>query len=139
MICSFESFGKMCKTAFFILIKNRRNVIPNYEHIIIPHASSTSEIKQMKHLPELNILTVWYVTSVSGFTGWYVALFWEDYEYFCWSSLNNLMKGENFLWSVSKMIEMKSLLKSELIGKDAFDISSWSGPSFILIFSFLIW
>ena len=64
--------------------------------------------------------------------GWYVALFWEDYRYFCCSSQNNLMKGEIFLWSVSKIIDLKSLLKSALTGKDVFDISSWSCPSFIL-------
>ena len=34
------------------------------------------------------------------------------------------MKGEIFLWSVSKITDLKSLLKSALTGKDAFDISS---------------
>ena len=34
------------------------------------------------------------------------------------------MKGEIFLWSVSKIIDLKSLLKSALTGKDAFDIFS---------------
>ena len=43
---------------------------------------------------------------------------------FLLSSQNNLMKGESFLWSVSKIIDLKSLLKSALTGKDAFDISS---------------
>ena len=33
------------------------------------------------------------------------------------------MKGEIFLWSVSKIIDLKSLLKPALSGKDAFDIS----------------
>ena len=33
------------------------------------------------------------------------------------------MKGKIFLWSVSKIIDLKSLLKSALTGKDAFDIS----------------
>ena len=42
LICSFESFGKMCKTAFSIFIKNSRNVIPKYEHIIVRHASHIS-------------------------------------------------------------------------------------------------
>ena len=42
LICSFESFGKMCQTAFSIFIKNSRNVIPKYEHIIVPHASQIS-------------------------------------------------------------------------------------------------
>ena len=89
-------------------------------------------MKYIKHLSELNKLTVWYVTSVSGFMGWYVALFWEDYRYFCCSSQNNLMKGEIFLWSVSKIIDLKSLLKSPLSGKGAFDISSSNCPSLIL-------
>ena len=57
---------------------------------------------------------------------WYVALFWEDCRYFCVSYQNNLMKGESFLCSVFKIIDSKSLLKSALTGKDAFDISSWS-------------
>ena len=43
LICSFESFGKVCKTAFSIFIKNSRNVIPKYEHIIVPHASCNVE------------------------------------------------------------------------------------------------
>ena len=43
LICSFESFGKVCKTAFSIFIKNIRNVIPKYEHIIVPHASCNVE------------------------------------------------------------------------------------------------
>ena len=43
LICSFESFGKVCKTAFSIFIKNSRNVIPEYEHIIVPHASCNVE------------------------------------------------------------------------------------------------
>ena len=30
LICSLESFGEMCKTAFSIFIKNSRNVIPKY-------------------------------------------------------------------------------------------------------------
>ena len=77
-------------------------------------------------------MTVWYATSVSGFMGWYVALFWEDYRYFCYSSQNNLMKGEIFLWSVSKIIDLKSLLKSALTGKEAFDISLRSYASFVL-------
>ena len=34
------------------------------------------------------------------------------------------MKGEIVFWSVSKIIDLKSLLKSALTGKDAFDISS---------------
>ena len=51
--------------------------------------------------------------------GWYVALFWEDCKYFCCSSQNNLMKSEIFLWAVSKIIDVKSLLKSALTGKDA--------------------
>ena len=34
------------------------------------------------------------------------------------------MKGEIFIWSVSKIINLKSLLKSALTDKDAFDISS---------------
>ena len=34
------------------------------------------------------------------------------------------MKGEIAFWSVSKIIDLKSLLKSALTGKDAFDISS---------------
>ena len=86
-------------------------------------------MKKIKHLSGLNKLTVWYVTSVSGFVGWYIALFWEDYRYFCCSSQNNLMKGEIILWSVSKIIDLKSLLKLGLTGKNAFDISSWSCPS----------
>ena len=57
---------------------------------------------------------------------WHVALFWEDCRYFCVSYQNNLMKGESFLCSVFKIIDSKSLLKSALTGKDAFDISSWS-------------
>ena len=61
-----------------------------------------------------------------GFMEWYVALFWEDCRYFCVSYQNNLMKGESFLCSVFKIIDSKSLLKSALTGKDAFDISSWS-------------
>ena len=74
---------------------------------------------------------MWYVTSVSGFMGWYGALFWEDYRCYCCSSQNKLiMKGEIFLWSVLK-IDLKSLLKSALTGKNAFDVSSWSCPSFI--------
>ena len=84
------------------------------------------------HLSELNKLTVWYVTSLSGFMEWYVELFWEDCRYFCCSSQNNLMKGEIFLWSVSKIIALKSLLKSALTDKDAFDIYFWSSPNFIL-------
>ena len=132
-------------------------MIPKYDHVIVSHASSIStftrivqtvlcwfhqtqcrrsEMRQIKHLPELNILTVWYVTSVSRIMRWYVALFWEDCRYFCCSSQNNLMKGEIFLWSVSKIIDLKSLLKSALTGKDAFDIFSWSYPSFILILCF---
>ena len=43
LICSFESFGKVCKTAFSIFIKNSRNGIPKYEHIIFPHASCNGE------------------------------------------------------------------------------------------------
>ena len=43
LICSFESFGKVCKTAFSIFIKNSRNVTPKYEHIIVPHASCNVE------------------------------------------------------------------------------------------------
>ena len=43
LICSFESFGKVCKTAFSIFIKNSRNVIPKYEHITVPHASCNVE------------------------------------------------------------------------------------------------
>ena len=42
-ICSFESFGKVCKTAFSIFIKNSRNVIPKYEHTIVPHAPCNVE------------------------------------------------------------------------------------------------
>ena len=34
------------------------------------------------------------------------------------------MKGEIFICSVSKIINLKPLLKSALTGKDAFDISS---------------
>ena len=34
------------------------------------------------------------------------------------------MKGEIVFSSVSKIIDLKSLLKSALTGKDAFDISS---------------
>ena len=34
------------------------------------------------------------------------------------------MKGEIFLWSVSKIINLKSLLKSALTGKNDIDISS---------------
>ena len=83
-------------------------------------------------MSELNKLTAWYVTSVSGFMGWCVALFWEDCRYFCCCSQNNLLKGEIFLWSVWEITDLKSLLKSALTGKDAFDISSWSCPSFIL-------
>ena len=63
---------------------------------------------------------------------WYVAIFLEDYRYFCCSSQNNLIKGEIFLWSVSKINDLKSLLRSALTRKDAFDISSWSCLSFIL-------
>ena len=37
-----------------------------------------SEMKQIKHLTELNKLTVGYVTSASGFMGWYVALLKKD-------------------------------------------------------------
>ena len=33
------------------------------------------------------------------------------------------MKGEIFLWSVSKIIDLKSFPKSALTDKDAFDIS----------------
>ena len=33
------------------------------------------------------------------------------------------MKGEIFIWPVSKIIDLKSLLKSAVTGKDAFDIS----------------
>ena len=43
LICSFESFGKVCKTTFSIFINNSRNVIPKYEHIIVPHASFNVE------------------------------------------------------------------------------------------------
>ena len=89
-------------------------------------------MKKIKHLSELNKLTVWYATSVQGFVGWYVALFWKDYRYFCCSSQNNHMKGEIFLWAVTKISDLKSLLKSALTVKNAFDISSWSCPSFIL-------
>ena len=81
---------------------------------------------------------MWYVTSVSGFMGWYGALFWEDYRCYCCSSQTKLiMKGEIFLWSVLK-IDLKSLLKSALTGKNAFDVSSWSCPSFISS-SFCLW
>ena len=92
----------------------------------------------MKHLIKLNWLTVSYVTSLSWFMGWYVALFWEDCRCFCCSSQNNLMKGEIFLWSVSKKVYLNSLLKSTLTGKHDFDISSRSCPSFILSFLFFI-
>ena len=40
LICLFEHFGKLCKTSFSVFIKNRGNVTPKYEYIIIPHASS---------------------------------------------------------------------------------------------------
>ena len=43
LICSFESFGKVCKTAFSIFVKNSRNKIPKYEHNIAPHASCNVE------------------------------------------------------------------------------------------------
>ena len=89
-------------------------------------------MKKIKHLSDLNKLTVWYVTSVPGFACWYVALFWEGYIYFCCPSENNLMKGAIFLWSVSKIVDLKTLLKSALTGKNAFDFSSWNCPSFIL-------
>ena len=46
------------------------------------------------------------------------------------------MKGERFLWSVSKINDLKSLLKSALTGKDT---SSWSFPSFVLTFLLPIW
>ena len=42
------------------------------------------------------------------------------------------MMGEIFLWSVSKIIDLKSWIKSALNGKDAFDIFSWSCLTFIL-------
>ena len=42
LICSFECFSKIYRTAFSIFIKNSRIVIPKYEHIIVPHASSIS-------------------------------------------------------------------------------------------------
>ena len=42
------------------------------------------------------------------------------------------MKGEIMLWSVSKITDLKSLLKWAPTGKGAFEISSWSCPSFIL-------
>ena len=88
-------------------------------------------MKTIKHLSEVNKLTFWYVTSASGFIEWW-ALFWENYRYFSCSSQNNLTKGEIFLCSVSKIINLKSLLKSALTGKNAFDISLWSCQSFIL-------
>ena len=37
---------KVCKTAFSIFIKNSRNVIPKYEHIIVPHASCNVELQK---------------------------------------------------------------------------------------------
>ena len=46
--------------------------------------------------------------------------------------------SEIFLSSVPKITDLKSLLKSALTGKDAFDISLQSCPSFILSSSFLI-
>ena len=87
--------------------------------LILSNVCGTSEMKLIKHLSQLNKSTVWYVTAVLGFMGWYVALFWEDCKYFCCSSQNNLMKSEIFLWAVSKIIDLKSLLKSALTGKDA--------------------
>ena len=49
-----------------------------------------------KHLSELNKLTVWYVASVSGFMGWYVALLIKDCGCFCCSSKITHTKGKFF-------------------------------------------
>ena len=53
-------------------------------------------MKYIKHLPELNKLTFWYVTLASGFLGWYVAFLIKDCRYFCCCSKINLMKGKFF-------------------------------------------
>ena len=84
-----------------------------------------------KKLVRIKNINVWYLTSVSGFLGWHVALIWEDSRYFYCSSQINHMKDETFLWSFPKVIDLNSLLKSTLAGKGAFDISSWSFPNFI--------
>ena len=73
-----------------------------------------------------------YIDCLICNMGWSVALFWENYRYFRCSSQNNLMKGGIFLWSVSKIVDLKLLLKLALTGKDIFNISSWSCPCFIL-------
>ena len=55
-----------------------------------------------KHLSELNKLTLWCVTSASGFMEWYAALLIKDCRYFWWYSKINLMKGKFFFGQYPK-------------------------------------
>ena len=44
----------------------------------------------------------------------------EHCRFYCSSSQNNLIKGKTFFWFVPKIIDLKSLLKSALAGKETF-------------------
>ena len=86
------------------------------------HKSSPSFFISGYHHMQLQILM--QATNNNIIMGLYLTLFGEDCRYFCCSSQNHLMKSEIFIWSVSKIIYLKSLFKSALTGKDAFDITS---------------
>ena len=121
-------FWENVSTVFSIFIKNSRNAIPKYKHIIASHELSTC-IKYInlyqnctdsavliwsnvmlnirnevdKDLSELKRITVWwYVTSGSEFMEWYIALLIKDCRYFCCSSKINLMKGKFFFGQFRK-------------------------------------
>ena len=151
---------KMCKTAFSVFPKNSRKCdskvwtycftcieyIYRYQNcidsVVLISTNVMWKIRNEVHktfFSELNILTVWYATSVSVFMGWYLASCWEDCRYFYCFSQSKLLKGKSFPWSVPKIINLESLLKSALTGKYAFKISSRSCPSFILCFLSPIW
>ena len=128
MISKIDPFWEDVSTVFSFFIKNSRNAIPKYKHIIAPHESSTcieyinlyqnctdsvaliwSNVmlnirnKVDKDLSELNKLTVWwYIISASEFMEWYVALLIKYSRYFCCSSKINLMKGKLFFGQFPK-------------------------------------
>ena len=55
-------------------------------------------------------MTVWYITSASGFMGWFVALLTKDCRYFCCYSKINLMKGKFLSFRHSEVCEIRAFV-----------------------------